>query len=128
MFVGISCACMPAFSKMVHQHLPTLEKLRSMLSTRFDSLRSTKSGDTTGRYGVSQSNGPIHQPVTKSSPEPYSHPEVETPSPGHAAYQPTYELGQLQSVQTVIGKGLKKGASDDQIHLTHEIQQQRTRH
>ncbi|KAL9134457.1 MAG: hypothetical protein Q9175_004359 [Cornicularia normoerica] len=112
------------FVIMLHYHLPALEKFRSMLSTRFASLRSTKSGDMTGGYGVSQSNGPIHHPVKKSNPGPYSDLEVEAPSPGGATFQPTYELGQLQSVQTFIGKGWKKRASDDKIHLTHEIQQQ----
>ena len=55
---------------------------------------------------------------------PYTHIKVESASPPRSAFQPTYELGQLQSVQTFIGKGRKKGASDDKIHLTHEIQQQ----
>ena len=108
---------------MLQHHLPALEEYRSILSTRFANLLSTKSGDMTGGYGVSQSNRPIHHQVKKSNPGPYSDLEVEAPSPGGTTFQPTYELGQLQSVQIFTGKGWKKRVSDDKIHLTHEIQQ-----
>lgn len=127
MFSGISCACMPAFSKMLHHHHPTLKRFRSVLSSRFASLRPSKSGDSTGRSGVSQSEGLSHHPVAKPDQGLYSQLEVELSSPQGASFQPTYELGQLQSVQTIIGKGRRKGASDDKIHLTHEIQQQQAR-
>ncbi|CAF9943010.1 MAG: hypothetical protein ALECFALPRED_010428, partial [Alectoria fallacina] len=127
MFIGISCACMPAFSKMLHHHLPAVEKLRSLLSSRFASLRSSKSGDRPGRSGFSQSDDQSHYPVAKTVKGPYSHLEAELKSPQGDTFQPTYELGQLQSVQTFIGKGWKKGPSDDKIHLTHEIRQQQAR-
>lgn len=112
---------------MLRHHLPALKKVRSALFPQFVRLRSSRLGDTTGRYGLSQSTGPIHNPMMKTKPGPYSHREVEVSSPGNATFQPTYELGQLQSVQTFIGKGRKKGTSDDKIHLTHEIRQQQVR-
>lgn len=118
---------MPAFSKMVHHHLPAIEKLRSVLSTRFASLLSSKSGGATGRSGFSQSHDPNHHTEGHPSRGPYRPLEVEMMPPGGAPPQPTYEFGQLQSVQTIIGKGWDKKTSDDQIHLTHEIQQQQTR-
>ena len=127
MFIGVSCACMPAFSKMLHHHLPALKKFRSILSLRFASLRSSKSGNSSGHSGLSQIDGPSHYPVVKTDPGPYGHLEVELPSPQGSTFQPTYELGQLQSIQTFIGKGRRKGASDDKIHLTHEIRQQHAR-
>lgn len=127
LFIGVSCACMPAFSKMVHHHLPAIEKLRSVLSTRFASLLSSKSGGATGRSGFSQSHDPNHHTEGHPSRGPYRPLEVEMMPPGGAPPQPTYEFGQLQSVQTIIGKGWDKKTSDDQIHLTHEIQQQQTR-
>lgn len=123
MSIGTSCACMPAFSKMLHHHLPALEKFRSMLSIHVG-LRSSKSGDTSAHHTFSQSDGPSHYPMAKSVSVPYGQLRIEASPHRGAAYQPTYELGQLQSVQTYIGKGWKKGASDDKIHLTHEIQQQ----
>lgn len=126
-FIGVSCASMPAFSRMLRHHLPALKKFGSALFPHFVRLRSSKLSDTTGRYGSSPSNGPIHNPVMKSDPGPYKDLEVEEPSPEGAIFQPTYELGQLQSVQTFIGKGQGKGASEDKIHLTHEIQQQQVR-
>jgi len=115
---------MPAFSKMLHHHLPALKKLRSILSLRFATLRLSKSDDTTGRSENSQSDDPSHYPVGRTDQGTYNHLEVELPSSGGASFQPSYELGQLQSVQTFIGKGWKKRASDDKIYLTHEIQQQ----
>lgn len=127
MFIGISCACMPAFSKMLHHHLPAIKKIRSALSSRFASLRYSSSVATTGHSGFSQSDAPSHYPVAETGHGPYTHLEVEMASPRSAPFQPTYELGQLQSVQTFIGKGRRKGASDDKIHLTHEIQQQQAR-
>ena len=99
---------MPALSKMIYYHLPTLKKFRSILSLRFATLRISKSGDTNGH------------PT-------YDHREVELRSSQGASSEPSYELGQLQSVQTFIGKGWKQRASDDKIHLTHEIQQQQAR-
>lgn len=112
---------------MLHHHLPALEKIRSVISSRFASLRSRKSGLTTGRSGFSQSDGPSRYPEAEISQRPYTHLKVELASPRGAPFQPTYELGQLQSVQTYIGKGRRNGASDDQIHLTHEIQQHQVR-
>ena len=118
---------MPAFSKMLHHHLPALEKFRSILSSRFATLWFSKSSDTTGRSGFSRSDDPTHYPVAKTDQGSCNYVEVESPSSGGASFQPSYELGQLQSVQTFIGKGWKKRASDDRIHLTHEIQQQQAR-
>lgn len=124
MSIGITCACMPAFSKMLHHHLPALEKLRSKLSIHVARLRSSKSGDTSAHHTFSQPDGPNHHPMAKSVSVPYGQLGIEASPHRGAAFQPTYELGQLQSVQTFVGKGWKKGASDDKIHLTHEIQQQ----
>lgn len=124
MFIGISCACMPAFSKTLHHHLPALEKLRSTVYSRFASLRPSRSGGTTARSGFSHSDGSSHYPVAKTEQGPYSHLETELPALQGVTLQPTYELGHLQSVQTFIGKGWKRGALDDKIHLTHEIEQQ----
>lgn len=39
-YVGIICLCMPNVSKLVSQHLPALESLRSRWSSRWSSLRS----------------------------------------------------------------------------------------
>ena len=124
MFIGVSCACMPAFSKTLHHHLPTLEKLRSTVFSRFASFRPSEAGDTTGRSGLAHSDGPSHYPVTKTEHGPYSHLETELPALQGVTLQPNYELGHLQSVQTFIGKGWKRETSDDKIHLTHEIEQQ----
>lgn len=118
---------MPAFSKMIHHHLPAIEKLRSVLSTRFSRLLFSRSGRATGHSGFSQSADPNHYAEGNPTRGPYHPLEVEMRPPGRASPQPTYELGQLQSVQTIIGKGWDKKTSDDQIHLTHEIQQQQTR-
>ena len=109
---------------MINHHLPALEKLRSVLSLRLASLRSSKPGDSTGSSGFSQSDGKGHSPGVKADKGPYSSLEVEKFPARDATFQPTYELGQLQSVQTFIGKGWKRHASEDKIHLTHEIQQQ----
>ena len=125
--IGISCACMPAFSKMIHHHLPALKKLHSLLSSRFVSLLPTKTSGTTGHSGSSQSDDRNHHAEGKIARGPYRPLKVEFDSPGGAASNPTYELGQLRSVQTFIGKGWDSGPSDDQIHLTHDIQQQETK-
>ena len=114
---------MPASSKMIHHHHATLEKFRSVLSSRFAGLRSSMSGGTKGHSGMSHSDDPKHYTDGNTARDPY----VETLSPEGTAPQPIYELGQLRSVQTFIGKGWNKGTSDDQIHLTHEIEQQQTR-
>ena len=99
---------MPALSKMTIHHTPALKRFRSVLSSRFATLRFRKSGDTIGRST-------------------YNERRVESQSSEGASSQPSYELGQLQSVQTFIGKGWKQKASDDKIHLTHEIHQQQAR-
>lgn len=112
---------------MINHHLPALEKFRSVLSLRLASLRASKSGDSTDSSGLSQSDGTGHSPGLRTDKGPYSHLEVEKPPARDATFQPTYELGQLQSVQTFIGKGWKRHASEDKIHLTHEIQQQQAR-
>ena len=127
LFIGISCACMPAFSKMIHYHLPTLQKIRSVFSSHFTSLRFSKSGGTTGHSGFSQSDSHSQNADGKTTRGPYRHLEVEMFPPGGVAPQPAYDFGQPRSVQTFITKGWSKGASDDQIHLTHEIEQQQTR-
>ena len=118
---------MPAFSKMIHYHLPALEKIRSILSSHFASLRFSKSDGTTGHSGFSQSDRPSHNAGGETTRGPYRHLEVEMLPTGDVTTQPAYEFGQLQSVQTFIAKGHGQGASDDQIHLTHEIKQQQTR-
>lgn len=127
LFIGVSCACMPAFSKMIRHHLPAIEKFRTVLSSAFASLLTSKSGGATGHSGLSQSDDPNRYAEGNPTWGSYHPLEVEMRSPGGAPPQPTYELGQLQSVQTIIGKGWDKRTSDDRIHLTHEIQQQRTR-
>ena len=117
---------MPAFSKMLYHYLPALEKFTSKLSSRFATLRFGKSSDATNHSGHSQSDKLSHYPVARTNEEAHNQPEVELPSSEGASFQPSYELTQLQSVQTFIGKGRKKTASDDKIHLTHEISQQQT--
>ena len=72
---------------------------------------------------MSHSDDPKHYTEENTARGPY----VEMLSPKGTTPQPSYELGQLGSVQTFIGKGWNRGASDDQIHLTHEIKQQQTR-
>ena len=118
---------MPAFSKTLHHHHSAMEKLRSILSSSFSSLRSTKSGSTIGRLRLSQRDNSSRSAMVKISQGPYSRHVAEVALPRGAALQPTYELGQLRTVQTFIGKGREGAASDDQIHLTHEIQQQQAR-
>ena len=118
---------MPAFSKMIHHHLPALKNFVYILSSRFDTLRFSQSRGTTDRFGFSQSDNLNHYPLAKTMHEAHNQLEVDLPSPTEASFQPSYELGQLQSVQTFIGKEGKRTASDDKIHLTHEIRQQQTR-
>ena len=122
--IGISCACMPAFFKMLQHHLPALKKFRSTISSRFTSLQSRISGSTTDRSGFSQSDVPSRFLVAKADQRLYINLEIELPGPQGATFQPTYELRHLQSVQTFVGKRWGNGASDDNIHLMHEIQPQ----
>ena len=112
---------------MLHHHLPALRNFAYILSSRFVTLRFSKSRGTTDRFGFSQSDNLNHYPVAKTMQEAHNQLKVDLPSSTEAFFQPSYELGQLQSVQTVIGKGGKRTASDDKIHLTHEIKQQQAR-
>lgn len=124
LFVGISCACMPAFSRMLHHHLPALEEFRSILSSRFPRLIFWESSGKARRPRFSQSYGLNHCPVANTDQRLYGHLEVEIQSPGGANAKPIYELGQLQSIQPLVGKGCQKELSNKEVHLTHDLQQQ----
>ena len=115
---------MPALSKTLRHHLPLLKAFRASLYSRLQS----------SHYYESKSNGSNTQPKSSS---PF--PAVASKPPGDGSYsdmrteyskeygssaQPTYELGQLQSVRTFIGTAQGGAALDDKIHLTHEIFQQ----
>lgn len=112
---------------MIHHHLPALEKIRSVLSSPFASLRFSKSGGTTGHSEFSQKDSSSHIAEGRTTRRPYRPLEVEMLPPGGVTPQPAYGLGEPRSVQTFIAKGWGQGASDDRIHLTHEIEQQQTR-
>ena len=112
---------------MLHHHLPALKNLTYILSSRFVTLRFSKSRGTTDRFGFSRLDNLNHCPVAKMEQETNNHLEIDLSSSKEASFQPSYELGQLQSVQTLIGNGRKGTASDGKIHLTHELEQQQAR-
>ena len=125
MDLGLICSCMPALSKTLRHHLPLLKTFRTSLYTR---LRSSHPYGSKSIDSKTQSNNPSPFPVIASkSPgnASYAHTGAEGSNEHNSSAQPSYELGQLQSVRTFIGTTEGGIALDDKIHLTHEIFQQR---
>ena len=124
MDLGIICSCMPALSKTLRHHLPLLKTFRTSLYCR---LRSSHSHGSKSVGSKIQSNNSSPFPVVASkSPgnASYVHTRTECSNEHDDSAQPSYELGQLQSVRTFIGTTEGGAALDDKIHLTHEIFQQ----
>ena len=63
-------------------------------------------------------------PTSEYKRGPYAPLQGQPSAPGSLDRDATYELGQLKSVRTIIQSGPRVQASDDKIHLTHEITQQ----
>ena len=124
MDLGIICSCMPTLSKTLRHHLPLLKTFRASLYSR---LRSSHPYESKSNGSNTQSNGSNPFPVVAAkSPGNASDTHMGTEySNRHGSYaQPSYELGQIQSVRTFIGTTQGGAALDDKIHLTHEILQQ----
>ena len=124
MNLGIICSCMPALSKTLLHHLPLLKSFRASLYSR---LQSSYHYESKSNSGNTQPNSLSPFPVVVSKPPgngSYTGMRTEYSKEYDSSAQPTYELGQLQSVRTFIGTNQGGAALDDKIHLTHEIFQQ----
>ena len=100
---------------MLHHRLPPLDKFRLYLNSRLAGLRFSRMTDQSGAAGPFKSEHLAHSATPKSD-----HSE-DSKDPQ------TYEFGHLKSVRTFIETGQTKAASEDKIHLIHEIRQHQAR-
>ena len=124
MNIGIFCLCLPALSKMLRHHLPSLGALCSRSRTSLAKLRSSRPEETPGNSKSMQHGSRASPTASEQNQGPYIHLGNQPSQPRSLDPYATYELGQLKSVQTFIRRGGDKETSDDKIHLTHEIEQQ----
>ena len=124
MNIGIVCVSLPAFSKMLRHHLPPFQTLRSKVYSQWAKLRSSQSGESASQSGISRSTLGDSLATSEHHAGPYVH--LNDRISPHKSTDPetNYELGQLRSFQTFIGRGGALATSDDKIHLTHEIKQE----
>lgn len=122
MDIGIVCLCLPSFSKMLRHHLPTIGALRSRYRTSLAKFWSSKSEKTVSNFNFTQS-GSRGPPATSKQQYEGPHVQLDNQPSQPQNLDPTYELGQVKSVQPFIRR-CDKEASDDKIRLTHEIEQQ----
>lgn len=109
---------------MLQYHLPHLLTLRSQLSSGLAKLRSVKYQETSSHPSSQHyDNQAALSPPQLQPNGPYTTLDSQPVPPQNLDPYATYEFGQLKSIQTFI-RNEGDRASDDQIHLTHEIEQQ----
>lgn len=104
MFVGVICACLPSFFKMLHHHEPQIHTFKKRCSSFFHRIRST----------LTRSEGKA------------------TSSDDASSRKKTYRtLGFVPPnnviVSTFIGRGHRTPVLEDGIHLKHEVEQREHR-
>ena len=120
--IGVICTCAPSSSKMLQEHLPSFETLKSRLQTSFR---------TTGHF--------ISKVSTKSSSSGYERRGSNNHQSGdHLSYKERltggktagdrgYEMHDGNAFQTFVGEGTGRFTpTKDGIHLKSEILQERT--
>lgn len=119
MCVGVICSCMPAFSCMFRHHLPSLETLKSHLSSRYRSFRHLLSGHSGNESVQSDSDSGDGRLM------PYSSLERGQKSTKQSKSLPALHsrLGQLDTLRTYIRGGHKSETLEEGIHVTRDIEQ-----
>jgi len=126
MSIGLCCVSMPTLNKMLVYHLPPYKKLKSWLSSRYTSARSTI--ENAYRSQPKALGNLFKSSNSNSSRGHHSYTDLENDK--GKILRPGAEL-ELQptgrSVQTLIGTGDTSATKDSGIHLKVKLQQD-TRH
>jgi hypothetical protein len=123
MSIGICCVCIPALFRMISHHLPVFQKLKSALSSRLASLKSTASklsrnhGNPHGKFQSQDKKNSGSQNSSQAG-------EIDNFEWSHPDIPATYDMGSIQrSVRTFIGRGKSTVRDRDGIHLQVSLQQ-----
>ena len=128
MGIGLCCVSMPALSKMLSYHLPRYEKLKSWMSSRYGSAKSsTANSSVKPPTGLGRLFNPN---AGKNSKRHDSYFDLEdnrstsqSKATPHLGSLP-YELSPVKSsVQTLIGTGNRVQVHENQIHLETDVKQ-----
>ena len=128
MGIGLCCVSMPALSKMIAHHLPRYEKLKSWMSSRYGS---TKSSIAISPLKPPTRRGKFLNPnASKISRRHDFYSDLEdNRSPFQSKLTPrleslTYELSPVKSsVQTLISTGNRTQIHENRIHLEMDVKQ-----
>lgn len=122
--MGVITASMPAFARMLHQHLPPWKQFKSRFSFRSVSSHTKSSkwfpsilveGSTAARSGVEENKMPYN------SATPFADRE-RTTAEENGMTAPHFEMDKLKSVKTYIKGGQRGNVDEDGIYLKHDLE------
>ena len=113
MFVGIICACTPSAAHTCRHHLPSFEKIKALLSSRFTTLTSRLVGS---KHSLSSDVG-MEQNETEKMQRQRHYAAI------HDGDSMRKKFGHSKSVSTFIRSGTDGDVDpEDGIHLNYEME------
>jgi len=128
--VGVMTACLPAFARMLHHHLPPWQFTKSRLSSSKIAIflssvsgKSKYSPKSRSHKGTPEKHSKVSLQNRSTGSTKYSGPYLSLGSKLEPNFTDDLEMGPVSSVQTVIGGGRERIVEEDGIHLKHDLSQ-----